>query len=87
MKKFLQIALLVGQLVPALIEGIKAIEEALPGKGLGAQKLEAILAIVQGVFESLQGIGLVFDEVKPALVKAVSALVAMFNAANVFKKG
>lgn len=87
MLKLLSILSLVAKLVPALIEAINAIEAALPRSGMGAAKLEAVLAIVRGVFETIKDVGVSFDDVRPALERAIGALVGLFNSSGLFKKG
>lgn len=64
-------------LLPLLIQTIKAVEAAIPGQGKG----EAKLAAVRGVMESVDaGLGSIW----PAVEKAIAAIVAAFNKAGVF---
>lgn len=67
------------QLLPAIITAIKAIEEAIPGKGQGELKLAAIREIIESV--SGQVITL-----WPYIEKAISVLVSMFNKTGAFTK-
>jgi hypothetical protein len=64
-------------LIPALIDAIKAIEEAIPGQGKGEQKLSAIREIVETVY------GQVFS-LWPTLEKVIGVLVGVFNKTGVF---
>ena len=68
------------QLLPAIITAIRAIEEAIPGKGLGEQKLAAIREIL----EAASGQVALFW---PLIEKAISVLVGLFNKTGVFSKG
>jgi hypothetical protein len=52
MTAFLTTVSIILQLVPALIAAIKAIEEAIPGKGQGEQKLAAIRQIIEVASDS-----------------------------------
>ena len=67
------------QLLPAIITAIKAIEEAIPGKGQG----EAKLAAIREILESVSGQVLTLW---PFIEKAIGVLVALFNKTGVFSK-
>jgi len=84
--KYLTIIKLVVSLLPVLIEAIKAVEEAIPGKGAGEAKLAAIRAIIEGVYATATDLGVTFGEVWPVLEKTISGLVAAFNKSGEFKK-
>jgi hypothetical protein len=66
-------------LIPALIEAIKAIEEAIPGSGKGEQKLAAIRGIIEASYEHASSI-------MPVVEKVIKVLVDTLNATGVFKK-
>ena len=51
---YLQILLIIKNLLPLIIEIIKAIEAAIPGKGKGEEKLEAVREILE-VSDSVAG--------------------------------
>ena len=68
------------QLIPAIIAAIKAIEDAIPGKGQGEAKLAAIREILTAV--STQ-----FEVMWPMIEKAISVMVGLFNKTGVFAKG
>ena len=68
------------QLIPAIITAIKAIEEAIPGKGQGEMKLAAIREILESVSGQVSALW-------PFIEKAISVLVSLFNATGVFQKG
>ena len=67
------------QLLPAIITAIKAIEEAIPGKGQGELKLAAIREILESVSEQLATLW-------PYIEKAISVLVSLFNKTGTFTK-
>lgn len=77
---WIAIATTVLQLLPAIITAIKAIEDAIPGQGRGEDKLAAIRGILEGVSSQATSLW-------PAIEKAVSVLVGLFNATGVFQKG
>lgn len=65
-------------LLPLLIQAVRAVEEAIPGQGKGEVKLAA----VRGIMESVDaGAGSIW----PAVEKAISAIVGAFNKAGVFR--
>ena len=71
--------LMIARLIPAIIEVISAIEAAIPEKGKGAEKLEAVRGILEA---SVEG----FNQLWPSLEKVIKVLVDTFNAVGVFKK-
>lgn len=66
-------------LLPALIMAIKAIEEAIPGNGLGEQKLAAIRAILEATNAKI-------GDIWPVLQTTIGILVGLFNKTGVFVK-
>jgi hypothetical protein len=66
-------------LLPAIIEAIKAIEDAIPGQGKGEQKLAAIRGIIAASYEQASAI-------MPIIERVVGVLVDTFNAVGVFRK-
>jgi hypothetical protein len=71
--------LTVMRLLPALIVAIKAIEEAIPAAGRGAEKLQAVREIIEAVDESARALW-------PQIAASVAVLVALFNKTGVFAK-
>lgn len=67
------------QLIPALIAAIKAIEDAIPGSGMGEQKLAAVRAMLEVIDGSI-------SKLWPQISGVIGVLVGLFNAAGVFKK-
>lgn len=72
-------ALLVLQFIPALINIIRAIEDAIPGEGKGEMRLAAVRELIEAVYD--QG-----SELWPSFKKAIDILVATFNKTGVFVK-
>ena len=70
---------LVIKLLPAIIEALKAIENAIPGEGKGEQKLSALRGILEAVDSNLK-------DLWPSIEKVVGVLVNVFNNTGVFKK-
>ena len=68
------------QLLPAIITAIKAIEEAIPGKGQG----EAKLAAIREILESING---QVASMWPFIEKAIAVLVSLFNKTGTFAHG
>jgi len=84
--KFLTILRTVVSLMPVLIQAIKAAEEAIPGSGKGEQKLVMIRGVLEAGYNIATDTEATFDEVWPAIQKAVGSIVSALNAAGVFKK-
>lgn len=75
----MKVLLLVIQIVPALIQLIKSIEDILPNAGLGTDKLEAVRKIIEATYEGAA-------EIWPTIEKVIGVLVALFNKTGLFKK-
>lgn len=67
------------QLIPSIIAAIKALEEAIPGKGQGELRLAAIREILESVNGQVASMW-------PLIEKAIGVLVTVFNKAGVFTK-
>lgn len=67
------------QLIPALIQAMKAIEDAIPGSGQGEQKLAAIRQILEAVDSGVA-------KFWPQIQTTISVLVGLFNTTGAFKK-
>lgn len=87
MKKILAIIAAVAQLLPIIIDAIKAIEAALPQSGQGAVKLAMVRELVESAFNAVKDATVAFADVWPAIERLIAKLVAAFNAAGEFKKG
>lgn len=71
--------LIIFQIIPAIITALKAIEEAIPGRGQGEAKLSAVRQIIEAVDA---GVGKLW----PQINGVITALVNMFNVTGVFSK-
>ncbi len=67
------------QLIPAIITALKAIEDAIPGSGMGEQKLAAVRAMLEVIDGSV-------SKLWPQISGVIGVLVSLFNATGVFKK-
>ena len=67
------------QLIPAIITALKAIEDAIPGSGMGEQKLAAVRAMLEVIDGSV-------SKLWPQISGVIGVLVNLFNATGVFKK-
>lgn len=67
------------QLLPAIITAMKALEEAIPGKGQGEMKLAAIREILESTSGQVQMLW-------PFIEKAISVLTTIFNKTGTFAK-
>jgi hypothetical protein len=67
------------QLLPAIITAIKAIEEAIPGKGQGEMKLAAMREILEAASGQVSSLW-------PIIEKAIGILVGLFNKTGTFAK-
>lgn len=81
---FLSILKLVVQLLPMLIDAVKAIEAAVPAAGQGSVKLEAVKNLVTSVADIAGDVDA--KNLSSALDKAISLVVTLFNKTGVFKK-
>lgn len=76
---YLTILISILTLIPALIDAIKAIEAAIPGKDKGTDKLQAIKTTIEAVNEEA-------IELWPYIEKVIAGLVFLFNKTGLFKK-
>ena len=75
----MQFAITILQLIPAIIQAMKAIEEAIPGQGAGEQKLALLRGILETADSSIKAMW-------PALSSVITLLVKTFNETGAFKK-
>ena len=68
------------QLIPALIQAMRAIEDAIPGSGQGEQKLAAIRQILEAVDAGVA-------KFWPQIQTTIGVLVGLFNSTGAFRKG
>jgi len=80
--------LLLAQLTPAIIDLIKAIEKAIPGKGHGPAKLDLVLKTVDTAVAAAPETAQVVagHNLKSAVTAIVNATVETLNGTGVFAK-
>lgn len=77
------------QVFPALVELVRAIEQVIPAKGIGAQKLELLKGIVEDAYQALapeDRKAMALERLLLAVASIAHRLVAFFNATGVFQK-
>jgi hypothetical protein len=67
------------RLLPAIIAAVRAIEEAIPQAGKGAEKLQAVREIMEAVDDSARSLW-------PHVAAAIAVLVGLFNKTGVFQR-
>ena len=75
---WLQIAITVLQLIPAIIKAMKALEDAIPYDSVGPLKL----AVIKGILEDIND---KIAEIWPYIEKAITLITNIFNKTGVFK--
>lgn len=86
MGSFVTIIKVALQLLPLIIEAIKAIEAAMPAGGNGAAKMEVIKTTVQSAMEVAKTTETTFEAVWPTISAMSSGVVSLFNAVGLFQK-
>ncbi len=84
MLEFLATLEALAQILPALNSLVLAAEAIHPGPNLGQSKLNTVLNTVQGALTATGQAVVTYEQVKPAVVGAVSGIVATYNAAGGF---
>lgn len=82
MKAFLQVLAIIVQIFPAIVQFVKELEKAIPGKGIGAARLEALQGFVLDVVAALpddQKQHLAIDTIQRAVKWIADRIVAVFN--------
>jgi hypothetical protein len=83
---FIEIAKILLQLLPTLIEAVKAVEAALPPGTAGAVKLELVKQTLTQA-NAVSGNAIVqFEKIWPAVAGIVGTLVTTLNAQGLFHK-
>jgi len=88
MAQFIMIFKLVISLLPLIIEAIKLVEEAIPGKGNGEAKLDVVRATLESTYSSVTASDPLpkFEQLWNSISGIVKSLVAAFNKSGVFTK-
>lgn len=84
MLEFLTTLEAIAQILPALNSLVLAAEAIHPGPNLGQSKLNTVLNTVQGALNATGQAVVTYEQIKPAVVGAVSGIVATYNAAGGF---
>jgi len=82
----IEVAKVAASLIPAVVAAVKAIEEALPEKGQGAEKLALVRQMIEQVFATVQGVSITFAELWPTVERLIAGFVALFNKLGQFRK-
>lgn len=83
--RFLEIVRLIASLLPAIIEVVKSVEEAIPESGRGQDKLSLVRELLETVYEATDDVDESFAELWPIVQKVVNSVVSLFNRTGVFK--
>lgn len=75
----MQTLIMILNLIPSLIQAIRAIEDSIPGQGQGEQKLAAI----RGILEAVEGST---KDLWPKIQPVIEVLVRLFNSTGVFRQ-
>lgn len=71
--------LIIMKLLPAIIAAVKALEDAIPDGGKGAEKLEAVRQMLEAVDEGVRALW-------PQIASVIGVLVGLFNKVGAFPK-
>lgn len=86
MNAFIEVVKLIAQILPLIIEIIKAVESQVPESGKGQEKLTLVRELLQVAYDQGEEIGSSFDEIWPTLKKVIDSVVAAFNRLGIFTK-
>lgn len=86
MNAFIEIMRLIAQILPLVIEIIKAVEKEVPEAGKGQEKLALVRELLQVAYEQGGSLSESFDELWPTLKKVIDSVVAAFNRLGIFSK-
>lgn len=86
MQTLIAIWTLVNQLLPLVVQTVKAIEEAFPQGGQGQHKLAMIRAALEEAYKTVSDAHVTFDQVWPTLNAVIASIVTMKNASGEFRK-
>lgn len=83
---FLLAAKTILELLPAIINTVKTIEEAFPAGGSGKQKLELVRATLQATYDNVEDKVGQFDTLWKIIAPVVGSVVTFANSVGLFKK-
>lgn len=70
-----------------VVDIVKLIEETIPDDGAGKEKLAAFDIMLKAAIEKADDIDESFDKLQPVAHDIVSAVVTLFNATGLFRRG
>ena len=70
-----------------VVDIVKLLEETIPNDGAGKEKLAAFDIMLKAAIEKADDIDESFDKLQPVAHDIVSAVVTLFNATGLFKRG
>jgi hypothetical protein len=82
---FLTTVKLLISLLPLIIDAVKAVEAAFPASNLGGTKLGVVRGLLEASYTVSSDMVGSFDQLWPAIEKAIAALVAAYKATGAFK--
>jgi hypothetical protein len=85
--KFLQIVRILLELLPIVIQAIKAIEEVIPERGRGEAKLALVRSALEAAYAASDDLTPSFESLWPQIKFIIDKAVAVFNTMGEFKKG
>lgn len=85
MKAFLEVAMALLNLLPAITQAVTAVEAAIPGSGKGAEKLALVKATLTAAQSVVQTATPIVQTLWPAIEQVVGAVVSTFNRTGTFK--
>jgi hypothetical protein len=84
--KFLQIVRILLEMLPIIIQTIKAVEEAIPGQGKGEAKLALVRSALEAAYEISNDLDFSFETLWPQIKVIIDKTVSVFNTIGEFKK-
>jgi hypothetical protein len=83
---FLQIVRILLELLPLIIQTIRAVEEAIPGQGKGEAKLALVRTTLEAAHAVANDMKLPFESLWPQVNSIVNRTVSVFNSIGEFNK-
>jgi len=83
--KFLQIVRILLEMLPIVIQTIKAVEEALPGQGKGEAKLALVRSALEAAYAIADDVEFSFENLWPQIKFIIDKTVGIFNSTGEFK--
>ena len=84
--QMVQVATTVVSLIPVVVQLVNSVETAMPPGTPGAAKLEAVKTTLNAIYAAEPQVSATFDQVWPPISALITAMVAAYNAAGLFKK-